>query len=172
MAQHIESCFWLISWHHVPGMVHQHEPEVVVDFGPPCYCPVDSPDALLGPLPVGNANPVQSVDVVKNPGGVDHEIVLSIVDHDSSVASEESDDVPGIAARDVSCEGVVDIIVAREVIDVVWDSKASFAIVEESDKGIISFSVLSEVEGTHSSPVLVPGVVVVGEEVEKLGGLR
>ena len=133
---------------------------------------MDSPNALLGSLPARNSFPVETVEVVEHPGGVHNEVVLSVVDHNSSSFFEEGNDIACVAAGDVCGEGVIDVIVSRGVVDVIGDSEAFATIVEKGDEGVIPFSVLPEVEGAHPSQVLVPGIIVVGEEVKELSGLN
>jgi hypothetical protein len=171
VAEHVEGPFGLVRGHHVAGVVDQHEPEVAGNLGPARDLPVDGPGLLLRALPLRDAHPVEPVEVVENTGGVDHEVVLAVVEQHLHAALEEGDHVAGVAGGDVLGECVIDHVAAGDVIDIVGDAQAALAVVEEGDEGLVWLPVLPEVVGAHAPPVLVAGVVVVGEEVEELGGL-
>lgn len=147
-------------------LVHQHEPEVARDLGPTSHLAVDCPDLLWGALPLGDALPVQRIEVVEYSGCVDHEIVLAVVDQHLD-PSEQVDHIASVAPGDIGLEGVIDIIASGDVVHSIGDSELFPAVVEQRDEGHISLAVLPEVVGAHASPILVSGVVVVGQEVEE-----
>ena len=127
---------------------------------------MDCPDLLGGALPLRNALPVQGVEVVEHSCGVDHEIVLAVVDQHLD-PSEQVDHIASVTPCDIELEGVVDIIISRHVVHSIRDSKLVSAVVEQRDEGHISLAVLPEVVGAHASPVLVAGIVIVGQKVEE-----
>ena len=171
VSEHVEGGLRSVGGHHVTRPVDEHEPEVVVCFGPAAHLSVDGPDLFALAFPSGGAFPVQRVQVVEHACSVDHEIVLPVVDQHAHVQLQEGDHVAGVGAGDVGSEGVVDVVVAGHVVDRVGHSECFFAVVEEGCEGGVALAVLPEVVGAHASPVLVAGVVVVGEEVEVFGGL-
>lgn len=132
VAQHVEGSLGLVSWHHVTRMVHQHEPEVCRDLGPSCVLPMDGPDLLLGSFPHRDASPIESIEIVQHTRGVDHEIVLSVVNQHLHIFVQEADDLSNIGAGDVSGKGLVDIVVAWDVVDIIGHSETGSAVVEES----------------------------------------
>lgn len=115
---------------------------------------------------MGDALPVQGVEVAEYSSGVDHEIVLAVVDEHLD-PSEQVDDLTCVTPHDVSLKGVVDIIASWHVVHSIRDSKLGSAVVEQRNEGHIAFPVLPEVIGTHASPELIAGIVVVGQKVEK-----
>lgn len=132
---------------------------------------MDRPDLLLGALPLGNAFPVEGVEVVEHACSIDHEVILAVVDQHSGPA-ERVDDVASVGSHDVGLEGVVDIVRPRNIVDVLGNAQISATIVEHSHKSLISLAVLPEIVGTHSSPELVSRVIVICHEIEVGRGLN
>lgn len=170
VAEQVESSFGLVSGHHMSRVVDQCEPEIAGDLGPSLDLPVDRPYLLTRALPLRNALPVQRIQVVQYSCRIDHEIVLSVIDQDSSPA-EGIDDIASIGTHDITLEGIVDIVTARHEVYILGDSEVIATVVEEGGEGGIVLAVLPEVESTHSAPIFVTGVVIVGDEVEEGCGL-
>ena len=80
MTQHVESSFGLIGWHHMACVVDQHKPKIVVDFCPSSVFSMDGPNLFSSSFPEGNANPIESIDIVKYSWSIDNEVILSVVD--------------------------------------------------------------------------------------------
>lgn len=132
---------------------------------------MDGPDFLLGAFPLGNAFPVEGVEVVEHACSIDHEVILSVVDQHPR-PPQRVDDVASVGSHDVRLEGVVDIVRSRNIVDVLGNAQFSATIVEHSHKSLVSLAVLPEIVGTHSSPELVSSVIVICHEVEIGRGLN
>ena len=152
-------------------VIHQSKPEIAGYLGPPHHLTVDRPDPLLAALPLRNTLPVERVEVVEHTRSIHHEIVLSVVNQHSRPA-QNVDDVASVRTHDVGLEGIVDVVISRNIVDILRNTQFSAAVVEQSCKSRISLAILPEIVCTHSSPELVPCVVIIGDEVEVGSGLN
>ena len=170
VAQQAECRLRLVSRHHVPRVMHQSKPQIASHLGPTHHLAVDRPDLLLAALPLRNTLPVERVQVVEHTRSIHHEIVLSVVNQHSRPA-QSADDIASVRTHDVGLEGIVDVVISRNIVNVLRNTQFSATVVEQSCKSRISLTILPEIVCTHSSPELVPGVVIVGDEVEVGSGL-
>jgi hypothetical protein len=132
---------------------------------------MDSPDLLSGSLPVRNVDPVEIVDIVQHSRSVYYKIILTVVYEDPLSQFEQGYHITSIAFGNISRKLVVDAVIAWNKVNIFTDTKTGTTGVKERDKGFIRFTILSEVEGTHASPVVVASLVVICNEIEIACGL-
>ena len=80
--------------------------------------------------------------------------------------------IADIASAHIIGEGSVDLVVARQILNLRIDSEFFLVINEELGKRLIEPVVVSEVEHGDVAHVCLGGGVVVGQEVEVVGGLN
>jgi hypothetical protein len=142
-----------------------------VYLGPSLIFSIEAPYLLGGAFPLRDAWPVESVEIGEHTCSVDYEVVLAVVNEHAYSLVEQVHHLASVAPGNIKGKGSVDIVIPWDVVDVWGYSEVSFAVVEESSEGLIGLTVLSEIVGTHASPVFIASGVIVGEEVEIVGGL-
>jgi hypothetical protein len=150
--------------------VEQYKPEIAVDLYPSSHFSVHGPLLFLGPLPRCDIFPGQTVEILQHTGCIDYEIILTVVDEHLDM-SEHDDDIRCIAFADIGLEAVIDLLAARDIIDIAGYTQFAFVCLKEVSEGFVTVGILSEVVVVHAAEVFGFHVVVVGEEVEVVGAL-
>ena len=148
---------------------HQHKYEVPVVLVPSEVLVAELlPDGFALFPPLLGVGPVDGVEVVQNPGGVDDEVVLSVVEHDLDSPVEQVLQLPLVGGGEVVVEIVVHLLVVVDVVEPIGHPETLFLGLEVVFVvGVyISSVVLSEIEHIHAQVVFACHVVVGYDEVD------
>jgi hypothetical protein len=68
-------------------------------------------------------------------------------------------------------ESLINIIVSRNIVNICRNAQIVLTFIEKFGEAEISLSILLEVIGAHSSPIVVTSTIIIGHEIEIWSGL-
>lgn len=168
VSEHSKSSHGLISGNHMASSIDMHVPEPVIDLGPPMDPIMNSPDLFRSPLPMMNALPIESIDILEDPRIINNNIILSIVNKNFD-SSQTLDNIVCITDCDIVSECCVHFVVAGNELH--CRSEYGFVVVHEFGEGFVQAVVVTEIEDAYVTEIHLGGCVVVCDEVEVFGRL-